>query len=47
MVDALHKEIQIMKQLQHPNIVHLVDTFGDKKQTVCISSNLGSHYRVM
>ncbi|CAD8095363.1 unnamed protein product [Paramecium sonneborni] len=36
MIDALHKEIAIMKQLQHPNIVRLVDTFGDSKQTVLI-----------
>ncbi|CAD8088832.1 unnamed protein product [Paramecium primaurelia] len=34
MIDALNKEIAIMKQLQHPTIVRLIETFGDSKQTV-------------
>lgn len=34
MIEALKTEIKIMKELQHPHIVRMIDVFGDSKQTV-------------
>jgi hypothetical protein len=37
MVDALRTEISVMKELHHPHVVELLDTFGDANQTVKIT----------